>query len=78
MTSRLSRIDPGVVTRVLARPNLTHVALQIELLLAEVRELDRHSEPRKGIGLAQQDIDQLHTMVANCLLFLGSGPPPTR
>lgn len=76
MTSRLSQIDSSVVTRVLARPNLTHVALQIELLLAKVRDIDLRGAPNPG--LTQQDIDQLHTMVANCLLFLGSGPPPTR
>lgn len=63
---------PGKVTRVLARPNLTHVGLQAELLVAEI---DAH---RRRNDLTPRDIADLHTMVANCLLFLGSGPPPTR
>lgn len=55
---------PGTTTRVLARPNLTHVGLQAELLVAEI---DAH---RRRNDLTPRDIADLHTMVANCLLFL--------
>lgn len=61
-----ARVDPSI--RVLAQPTLSHVALELELLLAEVRDIDLLGAPNPG--LTQQDINQLHTMVANCLLFL--------
>lgn len=62
MTNNLSKHP--TVTRVLARPTLTHVMLQAELLL---HEINAH---RLAEDMAQSDVEALHLLVANALLFL--------
>lgn len=52
------------ITRVLARPTLTHVMLQAELLL---HEINTH---RIADDMVQADVEALHLLVANALLFL--------
>jgi len=51
----------------LAPITLDHIALQAELLVIELRNI------RMDPQLEQAEIDQLHRMVANALLFLDSG-----
>jgi len=60
--------NPNQVTRVLAPITLTHIALQAELLVAEINAMRTG-----GHDFEQSDVDELHRMVANCLLFIEPG-----
>lgn len=62
MSNNLTRRP--IVTRILARPNITHVALKAELLVHEIHVHLRADD------LSQADVASLHTLVANALLFL--------
>lgn len=62
MTNNLSKHP--TVRRVLARPTLTHVMLQAELLLHEI------NSHRLADDMVQADVEALHLLVANALLFL--------
>lgn len=53
--------------RLRARVTLSHVALQAELLVHEIHAANRNTV---APPLTQEDIDTLHRMVADCLLFL--------
>lgn len=57
---------PIGVVRVLAPITLDHIALQAEMLVHEIHAL-------RQVGLEQRDLNQLHRMVADCLLFISPG-----
>lgn len=59
--------SPAEPVRVIAPITLDHIALQAEILVNELRNLPNRQE------MEQADIDQLHRLVACCLLFLDSG-----